>query len=45
MAEQAIRYPTLVFTTLLYRIEVDFLGEAYQRTRTDSAPGIEGGNG
>jgi hypothetical protein len=42
MAEQAIRYPTLVFTTLLYRIEVDFLGEAYQRTRTDSAPGIEG---
>ena len=42
IAEQAVRYPTMVFTTLLYLIDVDFLREAYQRTRKDSAPGIDG---
>jgi RNA-directed DNA polymerase len=35
IAEQAIQYPTRVFTTLLYLIDVDFLREAYQRTRKD----------
>ena len=42
IAEQAVRYPAMVFTTLLYLIDVDFLREAYQRTRKDSAPGIDG---
>ena len=42
IAEQAIQYPTMVFTTLLYLIDVDFLREAYQRTRKDCAPGIDG---
>ena len=42
IAEQAIQYPTMVFTTLLYLIDIDFLREAYQRTRKDCAPGIDG---
>jgi RNA-directed DNA polymerase len=42
IAEQAIQYLTRVFTTLLYLIDVDFLREAYQRTRKDCAPGVEG---
>jgi retron-type reverse transcriptase len=32
----------MVFTTLAHRMDVDFLREAYQRTRKDSAPGIDG---
>jgi RNA-directed DNA polymerase len=32
----------MVFTTLAHLIDVDFLREAYQRTRKDRAPGIEG---
>jgi RNA-directed DNA polymerase len=32
----------MIFTPLLYLIDVDFLREAYQRTRKDCAPGIEG---
>jgi hypothetical protein len=32
----------MVLTTLLYLIDVGFLREAYQRTRKDSAPGIDG---
>ena len=42
IAEQAIQYPTMVFTTLPYLIDMDFLREAYQRMRKDSAPGIDG---
>jgi RNA-directed DNA polymerase len=42
IAEQAIQYSTMVFTTLLYLIDIDFLREAYQRTRKDCAPGIDG---
>lgn len=33
----------MVFTTLAHLMDVDFLREAYQRTRKDSAPGIDGG--
>jgi RNA-directed DNA polymerase len=42
IAEQARRYPEMVFTTLAHLIDVDFLREAYRRTRKDSAPGIDG---
>mgnify|MGYP003394309922 FL=1 len=42
IAEQAKQYPEMVFTTLAQRMDVDFLREAYHRTRKDSAPGIDG---
>jgi len=42
IAAQAARDPTRVFTTLAHLIDVDFLREAYHRTRTSSAPGIDG---
>jgi hypothetical protein len=42
IAEQAKQYPAIVFTTLAHLMEVDFLREAYHRTRKDSAPGIDG---
>jgi group II intron reverse transcriptase/maturase len=42
IAEQAKQYPAMVFTTLAHLMEVDFLREAYRRTRKDSAPGIDG---
>jgi hypothetical protein len=42
IAEQAKCYPEMVFTTLAQRMDVDFLREAYHRTRKDSAPGIDG---
>jgi len=32
----------MVLTTLAHLIDVDFLREAYHRTRKDSAPGIDG---
>jgi len=41
IAEQAVRYPEMVFTTLAHRINVDFLREAYKRTKKDKAPGID----
>src|SRR5919109_619101 len=43
IAEQAKTYPAMVFTTLAHRMDVDFLREAYHRTRKDSAPGVDGG--
>ena len=42
IAEQAKAYPAMVFTTLAHVMDVDFLREAYRRTRKDSAPGIDG---
>src|SRR5262245_2722295 len=42
IAEQAKQYPAMVFTTLAHLIDVEFLREAYHRTRKDSAPGIDG---
>jgi len=42
IAEQAERYPDMVFTTLAHLIDVDFLREAYRRTRKGGAPGIDG---
>jgi retron-type reverse transcriptase len=32
----------MVCTTLAHRMDVDFLRAAYQRTRKDSAPGVDG---
>lgn len=42
IAEQAKQYPAMAFTTLAHLMDVDFLREAYRRTRKDSAPGIDG---
>src|SRR3974377_454265 len=42
IAEQAVRNPAWVFTTLAHLIDVDFLREAYRRTRKDAAPGVDG---
>src|SRR6266850_8519645 len=42
IAQQAIQYPETVFTTLAHLIDAEFLREAYERTRKDAAPGIDG---
>jgi hypothetical protein len=42
LAEQARSDPRYVFTNLAHLIDVDFLREAYHRTRKSSAPGIDG---
>jgi retron-type reverse transcriptase len=42
IAEQAIVHPDRVFTTLIHRMDVDFLREAYYRLRRDGAPGLSG---
>ncbi len=42
IAEQAIEHPDRVFTTLIHRMDVDFLREAYYRLRKDGAPGLSG---
>jgi len=41
IAEQAIRYPEMVFTTLAHHIDMEFLREAYKLIRKDAAPGID----
>ena len=42
IAEQAIEHPDRVFTSLIHRLDVDFLREAYHRLRKDGAPGLSG---
>jgi len=42
IAQQARTYPDRVFTTLAHHIDMDFLGEAYDRTAKQAAPGIDG---
>jgi len=42
IAEQAVRNPTRVFTTLAHLIDVEFLTEAFHRTRKNAAPGVDG---
>ena len=42
IAAQAASDPPRVFTTIAHLIDVDFLREAYHRTRKSSAPGIDG---
>ena len=41
IAEQAIGYPDMVFTTLVHLIDVDFLKEAYRLTRKDKSAGVD----
>ena len=41
IAEQARRYPEMVFNNVFHLIDGDFLREAYRRTRKDSAPGVD----
>jgi len=41
LAQQAVQYPTMVFTTLAHRMDVEWLREAFARTRKDAAPGID----
>jgi RNA-directed DNA polymerase len=42
IAEQAVREPGWVFTTLAHLVDVAFLKEAYHRTRKDAEPGVDG---
>lgn len=42
IAEQAINHPDRVFSTLIHRMDEDFLREAYHRLRKDSAAGLSG---
>ncbi len=42
IAKQAIEYPEMVFTTLVHRIDVEWLREAYRQTNKNSAAGIDG---
>ncbi len=42
IARLARKHPQWVFTTLAHLIDQDLLREAYQRTRTDGAVGVDG---
>lgn len=42
IAERARKHPEEVFTTLHSHIDVDWLREAFHRTRKDGAPGVDG---
>lgn len=42
IAEQAVRYPDMVFTTLVHLIDVELLEHSYKLTRKDAAPGLDG---
>jgi len=41
IAEQAQRYPAMVFDNVLHLIDQEFLREAYRQTRRNSAPGVD----
>lgn len=41
IAQQAVRYPEMVFTTLWHKIDVEFLRAAYYLTRKDGASGVD----
>jgi len=41
IAEQSKRNPAMVFTTLAHLMDVDFLVEAFNRTRKDAAAGVD----
>jgi len=42
IAEQAREHPDRIFTSLAHLIDVDFLDEAYSKTRKDAAAGVDG---
>ena len=41
VAEQARRYPEMVFNNVYHLIDRDFLHEAYRQTSKDSAAGVD----
>ena len=41
IAEQAKRYPAMVFNNVFHLIDREFLLEAYRQTRKSSAPGVD----
>ena len=41
IAQQAKRYPAMVFNNVLHLIDREFLLEAYRQTRKSSAPGAD----
>ena len=41
IAEQAQRYPEMVFNNVFHLIDCEFLREAYRQTRKSSAPGVD----
>ena len=41
IAKLARQAPSMAMTTLAHHIDVDFLREAYRRTRKDGAPGVD----
>ena len=45
ITELARKAPNMVFTTLAHHIDLDFLREAYRRTRKDGAVGVDGQSG
>ena len=42
VAKLAKEAPTMAFTTLAHHIDLDWLKEAYRRTRKDGATGVDG---
>lgn len=42
IAELARRAPTMVLTTLMHHVDLEWLREAYRRTRKDGATGVDG---
>jgi group II intron reverse transcriptase/maturase len=42
IAQLAVEAPAMVFTTLAHHIDIDWLREAYRRTRKDGAVGVDG---
>jgi group II intron reverse transcriptase/maturase len=45
IAEQAVRYPEMVFTTLAHHINPELLRRAYELTRKGGSPGLDGVTG
>ena len=42
IAQLAVEAPDMAFTTLAHHIDLDWLHEAYRRTRKDGAVGVDG---
>ena len=42
IAQQAVQYPQMVFTTLAHHMDVEWLREAYRLTPKDRAAGVDG---
>jgi retron-type reverse transcriptase len=42
IAQRSRQAPSMVWTTLAHHIDVEWLGEAYRRTRKDGAVGVDG---